>query len=363
MPRDVEKIIFIFIFYCAALFHNLFMAIASMKLLCRPFGALVLSSASIAKAFSPQKRAPIGVSRFSMSTQVNEKDEDILRVGLCQFQVSPNKEENHAKCAQFVKRAADGGAKLVVLPEIWASPYATAAFPQYAEILPNLGDDMTQGLSSSAQLLREVAMLHKIWLIGGSVAEKDGGKIYNTCLVFSPEGELVGKHRKAHLFDIDVPGGITFFESETLTAGSSMTDFDTPWCKIGLGICYDIRFAAYAMVLAQKGCKILIYPGAFNMTTGPAHWELLQRARALDNQCYVLTASPARTEAPESEGKYPHYTAWGHSTAVGPWGDVLASTDEKEDVVIVDLDLSTVEKVRASIPIMQQKRADLYSVE
>ena len=127
---------------------------------------------------------------------------------------------------------------------------------------------------------------------------------------------------------------------------------------------YDIRFPEYALLLGQKyKCKILIYPGAFNMTTGPAHWELLQRARAVDNQCYVLTASPARTPEPDTPGKYPHYTAWGHSTAVAPWGDVVATADEKEALIIADLDMSKVDDMRQSIPTMKQKRTDMYTLK
>ena len=219
-------------------------------------------------------------------------------------------------------------------------------------------------VSPSAVLVQEMARKHGVWIVGGSVPERDeNDKIYNTCLVFNPEGKVVAKHRKVHLFDIDVPGGITFFESDTLSAGNTMTSFETPWCPIGVGICYDIRFPAYAMLVRQEtGCKILVYPGAFNMTTGPAHWELLQRARALDNQCFVLTASQARAEPPEKEGKYPHYTAWGHSSATSPWGDVLATTDEKEDVVVVDLDLSKVDSARQSIPLSTQLRGDLYKI-
>jgi len=297
-----------------------------------------------------------------------DNTQDNLRVGLCQFHVTEDKETNHETCSSYIERAAGLGAQLIVLPEIWASPYATAAFPEYAEELPRVGDkDLATKLASSpsATLLREASIQHNVWIVGGSIAEKEveTNNIYNTCLIFNPQGELVAKHRKAHLFDIDVPGGITFFESDTLTAGNSVTDFDTPFCKIGVGICYDIRFAAYAMILQQKGCKVLIYPGAFNMTTGPAHWELLQRARALDNQCYVLTASPARTEAPEEAGKYPHYTAWGHSTVVSPWGEVIATTDEREGIVVADLDLSNLETIRGSIPISKQKRDDIYKVE
>lgn len=207
-------------------------------------------------------------------------------------------------------------------------------------------------------------MKHKIWLVGGSVPEVSEGKYYNTCVVFSPTGAIVAKHRKMHLFDIDVPGRITFFESDTLTAGNSVTTFCLDdGTMVGVGICYDIRFAEYAMLLKEMGCRILIYPGAFNMTTGPMHWELLQRGRANDNQCFVLTASPARTlEDPENKSKYPHYTAWGHSTAVDPWGKVIATTDETEGIVMADLELAEVDDVRSAIPVGQQKRTDVYNL-
>lgn len=132
---------------------------------------------------------------------------------------------------------------------------------------------------------------------------------------------------------------------------------------------YDIRFPEYALLLTQvHDCRVLIYPGAFNMTTGPAHWELLQRARAVDGQCFVLTASPARMPPPtpdddESAGggmKYPHYSAWGHSSVVSPWGDVIATCDEGPAVVIADLDMNLVGRMRTAIPTMMQKRTDLY---
>lgn len=287
-----------------------------------------------------------------------------LRVGLCQFHVTEDKETNHRTCVEYIDKAAAQGARLIVLPEIWNSPYATLAFPEYAEVLPEMGTLPDVSSSPSARLLQEQAQKHKIWLVGGSVPERCNEKYYNTCLVFNPNGDIVAKHRKMHLFDIDVPGKITFFESDTLTGGSTVSSFELEdGTMVGLGICYDIRFAEYAMLLKQLGCKILIYPGAFNMTTGPLHWELLQRGRANDNQCFVVTASPARTvDDATSKKKYPHYTAWGHSTVVNPWGQVIATTDETAGIVMAELDLDLVEEVRSSIPVGNQKRTDVYKL-
>ncbi len=299
-------------------------------------------------------RTPLRHKSFSSNTALSMST---LRVALCQLPVTDDTEKNHQTATSFIENAVEKGAELVVLPEIWNSPYATAAFPEYAQ-------EIEKG--PSRLLLQNLAKKHKLWLVGGSIPERTAdGKIYNTSLVFNPQGELVAKHRKVHLFDIDVPGGITFFESDTLSPGETVSYFSTPWGNMGLGICYDIRFAEYAMLLTQKhDCKVLLYPGAFNMTTGPAHWELLQRARALDNQCFVLTASPARVVETESTAKkpYPHYTAWGHSTAVSPWGEVIATTDETPGIVMADLDLEKVEEMRKSIPIRNQRRTDLYEL-
>lgn len=327
----------------------------------------LLGRNNLSRASKPRHLAKSLRMSSSVSSTSNAL-ESSLRVALCQFPVTSNKEENHQTAQDYLARAAEKGAQLAVLPEIWNSPYATAAFPEYAEALPGIGDSEASS-SPSAAMLMDAAKKLGMWVVGGSIPERiveDGEeKIYNTCLVLNPDGVVVAKHRKVHLFDIDVPGGITFFESETLSPGQTVSHFSSPFGEIGVGICYDIRFPEFAMLMTQKHkCVILIYPGAFNMTTGPAHWELLQRGRALDNQCYVMTASPARTPEPESTEKlkYPHYTAWGHSTVVSPWGEVVATTDEKAGVVIADLDLSKVDEIRKSIPIGDQKRADLYKL-
>ncbi|XP_060564425.1 omega-amidase NIT2-like [Ruditapes philippinarum] len=269
-----------------------------------------------------------------------------VRLALIQLAVSASKSDNLARAARLIKEAASKGANIVALPECFNSPYGTSYFPEYAEPIPG----------PSTETLVRAARENNIYLIGGSIPENDGGKIYNTCTVYDPKGDLIAKHRKVHLFDIEIPGKIKFKESETLSPGNNFSFFDTPLCRIGIGICYDIRFAEMAQIYAKNGCKLLIYPGAFNMTTGPAHWELLTRARALDNQLYVATVSPARDENAS-------YVAWGHSSAVSPWGEVVATTGHEENIVYADIDLGLVDQVRGQIPISVQRRNDLYEVE
>jgi omega-amidase len=228
----------------------------------------------------------------------------------------------------------------------------------YAEPVPNVGEKVNAKQSPSIAMLVEKAKERKIWIVGGSVPEREGSegsRLYNTCVIINPQGEIVGKHRKIHLFDINVPGKITFKESDSLSPGNSPTLIDSfPWGSLGIGICYDIRFPEYAMLLREQGARFLIYPGAFNMVTGPAHWELLQRARAVDNQVYVISCSPARDES--SGG----YVAWGHSSVVSPWGEVIGKAGAGEEVVRVELDLKKIEEMRENIPCWKQKRNDVY---
>ncbi|KAJ4943201.1 hypothetical protein JOQ06_006068 [Pogonophryne albipinna] len=253
-----------------------------------------------------------------------------FRLAVVQLQVGGVKADNLSRAKRLVKEAAGRGSNLVMLPECFNSPYGTSFFSQYAERIPG----------ESTELLSEAARENQVYLVGGSIPEEDGGKLYNSCIVFGPDGKLILKHRKIHLFDIDVPGKIRFQESETL---------------MGVGICYDIRFAELAQLYSRQGCQLLVYPGAFNMTTGPAHWELLQRARAVDNQLYVATASPARDESSP-------YVAWGHSTVVNPWGEVISKAGTEEEVIYADIDLQYLADVRQQIPITAQRRNDLYSV-
>lgn len=278
-----------------------------------------------------------------------------VKIGLCQTLVGEDKLANLDVARTAVAEAVSAGASFVSLPECFNSPYAAAQFPIYAETIPEEGSTATPDQHPTTHMLIETAKAHGIFLVGGSFPERDGDQVFNTCLVIDPEGNIVAKHRKMHLFDIDVPGKIRFMESDTLTGGSSVTTFDAPFGKVGIAICYDIRFPQLSLLMRDAGCKLLVYPGAFNMTTGPAHWELLQRARAVDTQCFVAAVSPARN--PEST-----YQAWGHSSVISPWGKVIATTEHDPAVFTAELDFAEVDEIRQSIPVSVQQRTDVYSV-
>ena len=253
-----------------------------------------------------------------------------MKAALIQMKVTDDKEKNLSRAAELVNKAR--GAELILLPEMFCCPYSTASFVKNAE--PE-GERVTEALS-------RMAKASGAYLVGGSMPEYDNGKIYNTCFVFDPEGRLIAKHRKAHLFDIDVKGGQRFFESETLTKGDSVTTFETPFGRVGVCICFDIRFPDF--IMKMRGVNVLAVPAAFNMTTGPLHWELLFRARAVDGQFFTLGCAPARDE------KGP-YVSYGNSIAVSPWGRVLALAGEGETILLSDLDLDEIRAARSQIPV------------
>ncbi|XP_022977053.1 omega-amidase, chloroplastic-like isoform X1 [Cucurbita maxima] len=273
-----------------------------------------------------------------------------FKIGLCQLMATPDKQRNIEHARKAIEEAVGKGAKLVVLPEIWNVPYSPDSVSLYAEDIEAGGE-----ASPSTAMLSEVSRRLKVTIVGGSIVERSGDKIYNTCCVFGTDGNMKAKHRKIHLFDIDIPGKITFIESKAVAAGQTPTVVDTEVGRIGIGICYDIRFPELAMIYAARGAHLICCPGAFNMTTGPLHWELLQRARAVDNLLYVATCSRAR-------GVDDSYVAWGHSTLVGPFGEVLATTEHDEAIIISEIDYSLIELRRTNLPLLKQKRGDLYQL-
>ena len=267
---------------------------------------------------------------------------------LCQLQlpVLADKLENIRALEPWMERAAAAGADLVALPEMFCCPYETPNFPRYAE--PAGGAAWT----ACAQLARQ----YGVYLSAGSMPELgEDGRIYNTAYVFDRQGRQIARHRKMHLFDIAVDGGQHFKESDTLTAGQDVTVFDTEFGKIGLCICYDIRFPELARLMALAGARAILVPAAFNMTTGPAHWELTFRARALDNQMFYFGTSPSRDLSAS-------YHAWGHTIAVDPWGSVIAQMEEGPDMQTVEVCLDQVEPVRRQLPLLAHRRTDLYDV-
>ena len=269
----------------------------------------------------------------------------VFTVGICQIGVVTDKRANIDKARRMIGEAAASGSRLVVLPEMFNCPYQSDLFPQYAESYPD-GPTIT--------MLSECAAEHNIILVGGSIPERDAaGNIYNTSFIFDEKGKLIGHHRKIHLFDVNIKGGTVFQESKTLAAGNSMTVVNTSLGTLGIGICYDVRFPELARSMALKGAQILIYPAAFGPVTGPAHWELLMRSRAVDNQVYVIGAAPALNAAAE-------YKAYGHSMLIDPWSRILSVANAEETIITGKIDLRTLVRVREELPLLRHRKPELY---
>lgn len=267
-----------------------------------------------------------------------------LKIGLCQLPVRPGRAGNLERAARAIRAAAGRGAGLVVLPEMFDCPYDTALFAEYAEPVPG---------GPACRMLSELARELGIFIVGGSIPERGGKYLYNTSPVFDPRGRLIARHRKMHLFDVSLKS-VSMRESAVLSAGDVPTLFRTPFGPVGLLICYDARFPEAFRFLADKGAVAICAPAAFSVETGQAHWHALMRMRAVDNQLFVLACSPARNRT--------GYRAFGHSLAADPWGGLLCEAGTGEEVVTAVLERKRLEEVRARLPILKHRRADLYHV-
>lgn len=266
-----------------------------------------------------------------------------IRAALCQNKITNDINKTRLNALEMVSLAAQEGAELVVLPEMFTTPYTNKSMKQNKEALDG----------PTAKALSDSAAKNGIYLIGGSFPEQSGEGLFNTCLVFDPCGNHIATHRKAHLFDIDIPGKVSFKESDTFKAGDDVCVVDTEFGKIGIGICFDLRFPEYFRKLALSGCKILAVPASFAQETGKAHWMLSLRMRAIDNQCYMLGVSPAvNIELP--------YRAYGHTAAADPWGLVLGELQEGQGTLFVDMDTDLVDKTRKEFPLLKARRPSLY---
>jgi len=249
-----------------------------------------------------------------------------------------DKAENLDKAESFVAEAARIGARLVVLPEVflWRGPRGEEC--AQAEPIPG---PATERLAHWARRLN-------LYLLAGSVLEQTaggtaGGKVFNTSLLFDPHGAIIGRYRKAHLFDVDIPGHVTIRESDTRAPGDAAVTVATELGTIGMTVCYDLRFPELYRRLTMAGAQIVTIPSAFTFATGAAHWEILVRARAIENQVYVI--------APDQVGPSPSgHIDFGNSLLVDPWGKPLAHAADREMVIFAEIDLDYQQKVRRELP-------------
>ena len=268
-----------------------------------------------------------------------------MHIALIQMLTTGNRDADIQTACTRIREAARHGADFAVLPEMFCCPYQDDCFHPYAE---EENGPAQQALSSLAGELG-------IYIVGGSIPERVGNQLYNTCYVYDRQGMLLAKHRKIHMFDINVPGGQHFQESATFTPGDAITTFETEFGTMGLCICFDLRFEELFRCMALRGAKVIFVPAAFNMTTGPAHWELTFRMRAVDNQCFMVGVGPARNEQAS-------YVAYGNSIVTEPWGSVVCRAGAEETTLYATLDLSRIDAIRQQIPILANRRTDLYQI-
>ena len=270
----------------------------------------------------------------------------MVKIGIVQMKTSENKDLNISTAKEGIEQVVKKGAQIVILPEIFNAPYDTKKFREYSE----------EKNGKTWTFLSTMAKNNKIYLIGGSIPERENDKIYNTSFIFDSDGNQIARHRKMHLFDIDIKGGQSFKESESLTPGNSICVFNTSFCSIGVCICFDMRFPELSRLMALKGAQIIIVPAAFNMTTGPPHWESMFKQRAIDNQCFTIGVAPARDEKAS-------YISYANSIIVNPWGKIIYRANEKECYDVIDIDLSEINSIRQQLPLLSARRNDIYTIK
>ena len=257
-----------------------------------------------------------------------------------QMTASSSKEENLAKAETFIRLAAERGATFIVLPEVftWRGPRSEE--PAQLESIPG----------PTSLRLAELAHSLSIHLLAGSFLEKTTeARAYNTSLLFSPVGEILAQYRKIHLFDINLPGQVSIKESDTKKPGQEVVTCETGVGTVGLSVCYDLRFPELYRQLANSGVELICIPAAFTFPTGAAHWEPLLRARAIENQSYII--------APNQIGKNVHgFADYGNSMIIDPWGKILARAPDKECFITAEIDRDYLEKVRRELPCLAHRR-------
>ena len=266
------------------------------------------------------------------------------KVGVLQINTQENIEDNLKKITQMVEEAAKNGANLVTLPE---------NMNQITNNKEMIKEEVIPG--RTINLMSDLAKKHKIWIHCGSIKEHNPeGKPFNTTVVLNPEGEIAGKYRKLHLFDVELKDGGSFKESDKNSKGSKVVNIDTEMGNMGLSICYDIRFPELYRLMTLNGAEVIFVPANFTYPTGKAHWSILMRARAIENGTYVVATGQV--------GQKPNVVAYGHSMIVDPWGNILAEGQEGEEIIYGEIDLDNIPKIREQIPSLSNRRADVYNL-
>lgn len=263
-----------------------------------------------------------------------------MKVAAIQMVSTPLPEQNFAAAAALMAEAAQAGAQLVLLPEYWPLMGMQES--------DKLGHAEQPGAGPIQAFMAEAARRHGFWLIGGTLplAGAAAGKVRNATLVYDPAGRQVARYDKVHLFSF-ARGDECYDEARTIESGAEAVTFEAPCGRVGLSVCYDLRFPELYRALGD--CALMVVPAAFTHTTGQAHWELLLRARAIENQCYLLAAAQG--------GLHPNgRRTWGHSMLVDPWGEIVAQCDEGPALVLGELDPARLRQVRASLPALRHRR-------
>ena len=265
-----------------------------------------------------------------------------MRIALCQTNSGEDVAANETEVFALLEEAGAAGVDLAALPEVWPCQGSANQVRAAAEPIPG----------PRVERLAEAARRHAMWIHGGSVLELAGERIYNTSVVLDREGELVATYRKIHLFDADPPGAVPSRESFLYTAGDDVVTAGTEFGRIGLSICYDLRFPELYRQLAVQGATIVFVPAAFRFETGTDHWDVLLRARAIEDQVFVVAAAQWGTWGPPGRER----RNFGASLVAGPWGDVVARAPDGVGLTIAEIDLTEVERVRRVLPALRHRR-------
>ncbi len=265
----------------------------------------------------------------------------VAAIQLCS---NEDKDRNLKLVDKFIENAVKDGARVVVLPEMFNCCGHTKVMVEKAEGIPG----------RTINFLSDKARTHRVYIVCGSIFEKVGNNmVHNTSVLVGPSGKILAKYSKIHLFDVDIQDKIRYKESENVVAGHKIISANMGDVSVGLSICYDLRFCELFRSLALKGVKIIFIPSAFTSTTGEYHWEPLVKARAIENQVFVVAANQIGT-SPNN------ITCYGKSMVVDPWGRVLAKAKDNENVITAEIDLDLTDEVRTEIPLFEHRRTDLY---